>query len=432
MSKTSGKQIERRTFLHTSCALGAGLTAGALSTAAGGAAGANERFTVAVMGLSRGLGIIRTLFDVPNVDIAYVCDVDLERIDRAVQTVDKRIGKRPAGVQDFRRLLDDPAIDAVFIATCNHWHAPATILACKAGKHVYVEKPGSQNPHEGELMVAAAKKYGRTVQMGNQRRSWPSIIEAIARLHGGAIGVPRFARCSHNGARKSIGRGHSVPIPKHLDYSIWQGPAPERPYKSNLVHYNWHWHWHWGNGELGNNGVHSLDIARWGLRVHYPLRASYVGGRYHFDDDQETPDSGVASFDFGDVGITWDGSSCQARRGDRPAFVEFSGDDGTLAIRDPGYVIYDNDGKEVVSNAGKRDDPPHMIDFFDCIKSGRKPHSHIEDAQRSTLLCHLGNIAYRTGETIHFDPAARQIVGSDKGAALWKREYRPGWEPTLT
>ncbi len=421
------KGIGRREFLGRSAALGAGLSVGAASIL--GAAGANERFVVGVMGLGRGLGLITTMFKVPGVEVGAVCDVDRTRIDRAMRTVTGVQERKPAGVQDFRRMLDDGALDAIFIATCNHWHAPATILACKAGKHVYVEKPGSHNPREGELMVAAARRHDRVVQMGNQRRSWPSVIEAIEKVRGGAIGTVRSARCWYSSRRGSIGKGKPAEVPAHLDYSLWQGPAPERAYKSNLVHYNWHWHW--GNGELGNNGIHALDVARWGLGVDCPRTVSYVGGRYHHDDDQETPDTGVASFDFGHVGATWEGSSCHPRQPDHTPFVAFYGDGGSLAITDPGYILWDLAGKEVERGQARRDDPAHVANFLDCIRSGKRPNSDIEEGQKSTLLCHLGNIAYRTGETIDLDPATGRMKASKRAEELWGREYREGWEPSV-
>lgn len=424
-------EVNRREFLQRTTILGAGLaTFGAASTLR--AAGSpNETLNVAVMGLGRGLGHINALLQIPNVRLAYICDVDETRIERAVNSIGDRLPKSVKGVQDFRKILDDDSVDALFIATCNHWHAPAAILGCSAGKHVYVEKPGSHNAREGEMMVEAARKYDRTVQMGNQRRSWPAIIEGINKVRGGAIGNVTFSRCWYNNQRGSIGTGKQVAPPPHLNYDIWQGPAPERPYKDNLVHYNWHWHWHWGNGELGNNGIHALDLVRWGLDVDYPTQVTYLGGRYCFDDDQETPDTGSAVYHFGDKGATWEQSSCHPRRPEDLPFVAFYGDNGSMEVHGSGYKIFDLKGKLVDEGSGRGGDVDHIANFLDCIRTGEKPNSEIEEGQKSTLLCHLGNIAYRVGRVINFDPSTRRIVDDEEAQGYWGREYREGWEPKV-
>ncbi len=423
--------VSRRSFIQRSALAGAGalLYGAALSNASGQSA--QDKLVVAVMGLGRGMGHVDALLKLPNVEIGYLCDVDDRRLASAKTALSKRMSTLPKTVKDFRRVLDDPKVDALFVATGNYWHAPATILACSAGKHVYVEKPGSHNPREGEWMVAAARKYKRVVQQGSQRRSYPGIIEGIQRLHEGAIGRVFYARCWYNNSRTSIGHGKVVPVPAELDYSLWQGPAPERPYVDNLVHYNWHWRWHWGNGELGNNGIHYLDLARWGLGVDYPTRITYNGGRYHFQDDQETPDTGMVAFDFGDKGISWDYSSCHPRKAEKFNLVNFYGEKGTLTLEGSGYVIYDPEGKVVHQHTAPGNDQQHIGNFLDCIRSGKTPTAEIEEGQKSTLLCHLGNIAYRTGHTIHFNPKTRKIEHDDAATKLWGREYRKGWEPKV-
>jgi len=380
------------------------------------------------MGLSRGMVHVDNYLRIKDVDVVYVCDVDSRRLATAAERVTKGQKSKVTAVEDMRRILDDPSVDAISIAAPNFWHAPAAILACKAGKHVYVEKPGSHNAHESLQLVATAKQHKRHVQQGVQRRSMPLYIEAIQRLREGDIGTPRYARCWHDGARNSIGRGKTVEVPEWLNYELWQGPTPHRPYKDNLVHYNWHWFWHWGNGELGNNGVHGLDIAGWGMDVNVPTRVSYTGGRYHYEDDQETPDTGVAVFDFPTGGITWDGSSCHSRKHEQHSFVTFYGDKGSLAIDDRGYVVYDAAGKEVVNEKQPTSQEPHFDNFIAAIREDAKLNAEIGEAQKAALMCHYGNIAYRLGETLHVDPETKRVTNVDDFGALWQREYRSGWE----
>lgn len=387
-----------------------------------------------VMGLGRGLvHVQRILESTKQARLTYLCDVDQRRLDSAMKVVDSINPEvKPTLVQDFRRMLEDSSLDAVFIATCNHWHAPAAILACKAGKHVYVEKPGSHNAREGELLVEAARKYQRVVQLGSQRRTWPAMREAMEKLHAGIIGKVRYARCFYLADRGSIGHGKPAPIPESLDWPLWQGPAPDREYLDNIVHYNWHWRWHWGGGELANNGPHALDIARWGLNVDSPKQISHVAGRYFFDDDQETPDTGVVTYDFGQSGIAWDYSSCQPLKDQPLPMVHFVGDDGALHIHSsPSYQFFDNQGKPTEAGKSEGGEGDHIRNFLTCIHSGDTPNAEIEIGQRSVLLCHLGNIAYRTGHTISFDPETRTIVGDDEAQKFWSREYRPGFEPTV-
>ena len=423
--------IDRREFLQTTSALA---SASALAPWMFNAVSAQETtdrdLAVGVIGTGRGMAHANAALNAKGVSLNYVCDVDQNRLGLAMKTVEGR-GSKAKGITDFRRMLDDPKLDAVFIATCNHWHAPATILACSAGKHVYVEKPGSHNAREGEMMVQAARKNQRRVQMGNQRRTWPGIREAICKLKEGAIGKVLFARCWYDADRKSIGNGKQIPVPDYLDYSTWQGPAPERPYVDNLVHYNWHWRWHWGGGELANNGIHSLDVARWGLGVDYPTQISFLGGRYHFDDDQETPDTGVAVFHFGDKGCSWEVSSCLPRRDEKHSIVNFYGTEGTMNIIDTGYRILNPKGEEIAKGSGSGGEQDHIQNFLDSIRSGTPLNSEIEEGQRSTLMCHLGNISYKLGRMIRFDPETRTIVGDKDATILWGREYRKGWEPIV-
>lgn len=423
--------LTRRHFLTKTSLAGAALTIAPSLFAQN----ANKKIVAAVMGTNaRGMAHVKALLGQANVEIGYICDVDERAAAKATTFIANKQKKTPKVVKDFRSLLEDKDVDLLTIATPNHWHAPATILACSAGKHVYVEKPGSHNPHEGELMVKAARKHKRLVQMGNQRRSLPWMIELMERLKAGEIGEVTFARSWYNNARKSIGKGKPAPVPKELDYSLWQGPTPEMPYLDNLVHYNWHWRWHWGGGELANNGVHSLDIVRWGLGVDLPKSVTCGGGKYAMpaDDDQETPDTYVVSYDFGGKGATWEGHSYHPRGFENVGFgVNFYGSKGHLIIAGDDHQFLDLNGKVISEKKNKRTDEDHFTNLLKAIREGKPLNAEIEDGQKSTLLCHLGNIAYRTRSTVQFDPAKMRIIDNKPAAELWSRKYRKGWEPKV-
>ncbi len=436
------ESIDRRRFLGTAAA--AGLSLGWPARPADARIlGANEKVIVGVMGTSRsgsgrlpgrGAGLAIGMAERPVGEVAYVCDVDRRHLDAAVEDVVRKQERRPKGVKDFREILDDKSVDALIIAAPDHWHAPAAILACAAGKHVYVEKPCSHNAREALLLLEAARRHNRVVQHGTQRRSWPGHIEAIERLRGGEIGKVLFARCFYLfNDRPSIGRGKAVPVPEWLDWTLWQGPAPEREFRDNYVHYNWHWFWHWGTSELGNNGVHTVDICRWGLGVDWPVQVSSMGGRLRHDDDQETPDTNIATFRFeGGRVLAWEGRSWGGRTPADPVHqMAFFGDRGSLTIDGTRYTVFDRLGNEIAKGSSNGGDAAHLQNFLDAIKGGAKLYAEIEEGVKSTMLCHLGNISYRTGRTIHFDPQARKIVGGGEAEALWGREYRPGWEPKV-
>jgi predicted dehydrogenase len=394
---------------------------------------ANDVVTLAVMGVNgRGTDLSRAFTQQPGVRIAYVCDPDERAIGKAKAAIAERQKESVEGLADFRKALDDPKVDVLVVAAPNHWHAPATILGCAAGKHVYVEKPCCHNPHEGELMIAAARKHRRVVQHGTQRRSWPGLQEAIERLRAGEIGRVLFARSWYNNKRPSIGRGNTTNVPSWLDYSLWQGPAPQQPYRDNVVHYNWHWFWNWGNGELGNNGVHGIDVCRWGLGVDYPKRVTSAGSKLRWDDDQETPDTHVVTFDFGGCTLVWEGRSWSPRGFENDTFgMSFYGDRGSLVMNGGGYTIYNMDNKEVAKGSGRGGEAEHLANFLQCVRSEQVPNAPIEEGYKSTLLCHLGNIAHRTGRVLEIDPANGHIVRDSEAQQLWRREYRPGWEPVV-
>ncbi len=390
---------------------------------------------MAVVALGRGLGHVQALLTLPDVEIAYLAEVDPKRLERGLKVVADKQQTSCQGVKDFRTILEDKTVDAVFIATPNFWHTPAAILCMQAGKHVYVEKPGSQNPGEAEMIVAAQKKYDRVVQMGNQRRTW--MKDAIEALHGGAIGTARYARAFYYNSRKAVGTGvhrrgdRGAP---DLDWNLWQGPVPDERDMRPYMHYDWHWLWHWGNGEMGNNGIHHLDILRWGLQVEYPTRVTYNGGRYWFDDKQETPDTGTVVYDFGKVGMEWVQSSCHPRAAEKPlAECLFYGDNGTMAVARDSWVVYDPKGVKVSEGKGKGGgDAAHIGNFLEAIRGNAKLNSPIEEGQKSTMLCHLGNIAYRTNTVVRFDPVTKKLIDNPEGEKLWKRaSYRAGFEPKV-
>ncbi len=429
-------QIDRREFIGQSSIAGASVAAAGLAMASSARAqdSANEKVVVGVMGMSRGRSLARSFAKAKNVEVKYVCDVDITRAGNAAKEVEGIGVKRPQAIRDFRTILDDKAIDVLICAAPNHWHAPATILGCSAGKNVYVEKPCSHNPHEGEMMVAAARKHNRAVQMGTQRRSAPGTKEAIERLREGVIGRVYLARAWYNSARPTIGKKDPSDPPSYLNYELWQGPAPRRPYKSNIVHYNWHWNWHYGNGELGNNGVHTLDLCRWGVGVDFPTKATSCGGRYQYDDDQQTPDTQTVCFEFeGKRMITWEGLSCN--RHGNGKFITFYGEAGAMELDSNGnHRVFDNKDKLVneykTSSVG---DLEHIENFLTAIRTDKPLNLNAEIAKghKSTLLCHLGNIAQRTGRTLQCDAKDGHILNDAEAMKLWKRDYEKGWEPKV-
>ena len=397
---------------------------------------------------ARGLALAKNYASQGNCEIVYVCDVDSQSMNTCINTVEKIQNTRPKAAPDFRRALEDKSLDAMVIATPDHWHAPAAILACKAGKHVYVEKPCSHNPHEGEMLVAAARKYDRKVQMGSQRRSWPNVIAAIKELKDGVIGRPYFGKGWYTANRPSIGTGKQVPAPSWLNYELWQGPAPRQPYRDNILHYNWHWFWNWGTGEALNNGTHMVDLLRWGLGVEYPASVRSAGGRYRYKDDWQTPDTQVISWEFANNTLMdWEGRSCNSHTiEDSSVGASFYGETGVLVIGgDDAYKIYDlkNTLVKEVKNTIAVDvrntidpsqalDALHIQNFLDGIRKGTPLNAEILQGHKSTLLCQLGNIAVRAGNiSFKTDDRNGHILNNEAADRYWKRDYEPGWEPAL-
>jgi predicted dehydrogenase len=405
---------------------------------------AKDKYRIAVMGVNgRGTQHVQGFASLSNVEVAYICDVDSRAIENAKGFLPREQQGKVKGLGDFRKALDDKSIDAITIAMPDHWHAPAALLGLSAGKHVYVEKPGSHNPAEATLLSQAASSSDKVVQMGNQRRSWPRVQEAIAELHNGALGKVYYARTWYTNNRQSIGKGKEEEVPAWLDYELWQGPAPRKKYKDNVIHYNWHWFWNWGTGELLNNGTHYIDLARWGLQAEYPVKVYSTGGRYQYQDDWQTPDTQLATFDFeGGKTIMWEGRSCN-RRGinEMGSGVSFHGEKGSLELLDNSYTIFDNDNKLVKSaesqmqmfadtrGQGMAMDVGHFTNFINGIDKGGKLYSPYSEIAKSVHLCHLGNISYRTGRSLNIDNKTGQIINDADAMKLWSREYEKGWEP---
>jgi predicted dehydrogenase len=438
--------MDRRKFIKNSSFATAGITI--LNFPVFGKNAPSNKVVIAVMGVnSRGAYLAESYSKLPNVEIAYICDVEEKAIQNGLKPF-SNAARKPQVVKDIRQLVDKKDFDALVIAAPDHWHTPAALLGLAHGKHIYVEKPCGQNPYEGELLVQAMKKYPRQlIQMGNQRRSFPTLIDAVKQVREGIIGNPYMAKAWYANNRKSIGVGKKLPPPGTLDFELWQGPAPRRDYQDNLVHYNWHWFWHWGTGEACNNGTHEVDCCRWFLGVDFPTKVSSSGGRYAFKDDWQTPDTQEAGWEFGNNKlITWEGRSCNIFpvEGAGRGFIVY-GDKGTL-VNDGAadYKIFDEKNKLVkeVKSDVKADpnnlvsangnlDFYHFNNFVQSIRGEAKLNSPVNEGHKSVLLCHLANIAQRTGVTLHCDPTNGHIMKELGALQLWKREYEKGWEPIV-
>jgi len=370
----------------------------------------------------------------PDCEVTHLCDVRDAVLAKRGEEVRAKTGKMPKLVRDYRELLSDPSIDAFMVATPDHWHALLTIWGCQAGKDVYVEKPMSHNVAEGKMAVEAARKYNRIVQHGTQGRSLKSWAQALDLIESGKYGKVLVSRALCYKPRGSIGIKPITPAPKEIDFDIWTGPAPKQPHHANLVHYNWHWFWDFGNGELGNNGIHMLDLARWGLQTTSPIRVVSSGGRYAFQDDQQTPDTQIVSFEFADgKQILYEGLSCSPHS--ESAFVSFHGTDGSMDLDEGGsYRIYNRRNQKIEeAKATGQGMQEHLVNFLDAVRSSdpKRLNQPILEGHLSTLLCHLGNIAQRTGRILRFDPQSQQILEDPKQQSLWERPYADGWRDRL-
>lgn len=426
--------LDRRTFLGTTAAAAA---ATAVSThVAEGAVKKGETVRIAVMGVNgRGRQLITGFKEFPQVEIAYICEPDSRVVPRALKLLDGKQKKSPKVVTDVRDALDDKNVDVLVCSAPDHWHALATIWGCQAGKDVYVEKPASHNTVEGRRMVQAARKFGKIVQVGTQRRSGPEMKQAAEVVRSGKLGDVNYARCWINSTRPNIGYVKATKPPSTFDYDLWCGPGPKAPYKIRKTgghHYHWHWNWDFGTGECGNNGIHAMDVARWGMGMEAPEIITCGGGKYFFKDDQQTPDTQLATFDFDGGCISWEHRTWSKRGIDGAGYgIAFYGSDATLVTNGSGYTIFR--GKEVVEKVpGTAHQKLHIENFLDCLVSREKPNADIEIGHRSTRLCHLANIAWRTRSTLRFDAKSETFHDNAAANDLLGRKYRKGFElPTV-
>lgn len=425
---------QRRTFLKSA---GLGAAAWSLSTRVARAADA-RRIVVAVVGTG-GMGMqhIRGLAARGDVGIAYVCDADQNRLAGAAKHIEETAGKSPKLVKDFRQVLDDPAVEAVFIATPDHWHAPASILALDAGKHVYVEKPCCHNIREGRLMVEAVRRSGKLLQVGTQSRSTPCVQEGIRRVHNGEIGEVLVAKAWNSQRRGSIGKTQPSDPPANLDYDLWLGPAPKVPYRANMLPAIWRWWYDFGCGDIGNDGVHDIDVALWGLRPEtHPASVACLGGKYFFDDDQQFPDTQYAVFEYpveGSAGKKkqmifeqriWSPYNQESYSNGAALY----GTEGMLIIgHTTGWKLYGPRNKLLAEQTGPCDLSAHHKNFLDCIRGDQKQlNADVMAGHLAATLVHLANISARVRRVLQFDPQSEQILHDPEAASMVRRQYREG------
>jgi len=431
--------VTRRKFLEALTVGAAGLAVAPTARSYGRIPGANDRINFAVIGLNgRGYAHLSSLkANRSAARISRVCDVDDIILRKFADSVQKEMGEAAAAEKDFRRILEQKNVDAITIATPDHWHTPMAIAGLQAGKHVYVEKPCSHNPAEGEMLVQAQEKYGKLVQMGNQQRSSPHTIEIVEKIRGGIIGRTYLAKAWYSNVRKSIGTGKEVLVPSQLDWELWQGPAPRRPYTDNVHPYNWHWFRNYGTGETLNNGTHEVDVCRWALGVDYPRRVTSSGGRYHYKDDWQFYDTLVTSFEYEDKMLTWEGKSCQGMKYyERDRGSAIMGTNGTVVVDRDGYEIYDLQGKKTgefkVGGATSSSDllgrdsmtNAHFANFIAGIRRGEKLNAPVSAGNIAVTMLHLSNIAWEVNRELHLDTKDARIQNDPEAMKMWGREFR--------
>ena len=415
--------MQRRTFLKSAATLAA------LQRLPFVNASANDRIRVAVIGVNgRGKDHIQGYQKLRNVEVAILCDVDRTVAAQRASEFHQTYGRAVPIETDLRRVLENRDIDAVSIATPNHWHALATIWACQAGKDVYVEKPGSHNLWEGQKMIEAARKYDRIVQHGVQLRSSPALQEGVRKLREGVIGKVYMARALVYRWRPSIGKHPEEPVPAHIDYDLWQGPAELRPFSRGLVHYNWHWHWDYGNGDIGNQGIHETDMALWGLGVHLPRQISAMGGKFLWEDDKETPEILSASCLYPEqnklIEIAVRHWCTNEEQGVGVGNI-FYGSEGYMLIK--GYMRYETYlGEKREPGPRGEGEGDHYANFIQAVRSRKKAELNgpVETAHYASALAHLANISFRLGRRLEFAPETERFVNDAEADQLLTRRYR--------
>jgi predicted dehydrogenase len=425
--------LERRDFL-TTAAVGAATLALSSPTSAAD----SRKVVVGIIGPGgMGSNHIRYLAKRPDVEIAWVCDVDRDRLAKAAKLTEDTAKKTPQAVGDMRKVLDDKAVDAVVIATPDHWHAPAAILALDAGKHVYVEKPASHNIREGRLMADAVKRSGKVLQVGTQSRSTSVVREAMDRIRSGEIGDIRVAKAWNSQLRRSIGKTKPADPPASLDFDTWCGPAPLVPYRSNMLPGIWRWWYDFGCGDIGNDGVHDIDVAAWGLgATTHPSRVTCLGGKYFFDDDQQFPDTQYAVFEYPAEGKPGVNKQLIFEQRIWSPYVQegyengaaFYGTKGMLIIgHSVGWKLFGERNKPIAQNEGKADLAAHHDNFLACVRGEGKLNADVQAGHLAATLVHLANIAARTGKVLDFDPKTEVITNDTEANHLVRRKYRDHW-----
>lgn len=437
--------LSRRTFLKRSLSASAWVAASphALAQAA-----PNDRVILGVMGIhDRGMDLAFEFGRRGDVEVRYLADPDSRLFEERAKAVEQVNGKRPKTVQDFRRILDDPEVDALVVATPDHWHALATVMACQAGKDVYVEKPTSQNIWESRKMVEAARKYDRVVQVGTQNRNAEYIAEAFERVKSRDFGDVHFIRVMNSKLREPMTPAPDSDTPEGVDYDLWLGPAPQRRFNVNHFHYSWHWFWQYGGGDLANDGVHQIDLARWAAGRRLPIAVTSSGATYTLNDTRDTPDTQVVTWEFDRLHIVLEQTLWTPYMRKTPLELRDTGVvqswpfNGTrieiygtkqfmwLGRMGDGWEVCDSDGKTTAHARGQfaATNTRHAANFIDCIRSRERPNADIEEGHYSTLMAHYGNIAFRIGRRLRVSPDTGAFIGDDDANALVKRSYRPPW-----